>query len=165
MATGEQSGEMVKVEKLEPRSRQVNTVVKVVNKGAPRETVSRTDGTVHRVSDVLVGDETAVIYMSLWDENIDRVDEGDTIAVKNGYVSLFRGSMRLNVGRFGSFEKAETEIEQVNTSNNLSERQFEQERRYPVFQPLYRGERSERGEERGGYGGRGRRGYRPRRRY
>jgi len=163
MATGEQpSGELVKVEKLEPRSRQVNAIVKVVNKGAPRETVSRTDGSLHRVSDVLVGDETGVVLMSLWDENIDRVEEGDTIAVKNGYVSLFRGSMRLNIGRFGSFEKAETAIEQVNTANNLSERQFEQERRYPVFQPLYRGER---GEERGRYGGRGRRGYRPRRRY
>ena len=161
-STEESSGEMVKVEKLEPRSRQVNAVVKVVNKGAPRETVSRTDGSIHRVCDVLVGDETGVVYMSLWDENIDRVNEGDTIAVKNGYVSLFRGSMRLNIGRFGSFEKTETTIGEVNTSNNLSERAFEQERRYPVFQPLYRGER---GEGRGGYGGRGRRGYRPRRRY
>jgi len=163
MASGEEaSSELIKIERLDPRSRQVNTVVKVVNKGAPRDTVSRVDGSAHRVSDVLVGDETGTIYMSLWDENIDRVNEGDTIAIKNGYVSLFRGSMRLNVGRFGSFEKAETSLEQVNTSNNLSERTFEQERRSPVFQPLYRGER---GEDRGGYGGRGRRGYRPRRRY
>jgi len=144
----------VKVESLNPRSRQLNLTVKVVSKGEVRETVSRRDGSAHRVADVLVGDETGSVYMTLWDDNIDKVKEGDVIDVKNGYVSLFRGSMRLNVGRFGSFEASAGTVGEVNEKNNLSEKTYEEERRY--FRPRF--------EDRGGYEGRGRgRGYRGRR--
>jgi len=101
----EESGESVealKVEKLTPDSRAVNVRVKVVKKGEPCETISRRDGSLHRVADVLVGDETGSLYLSLWDDNIDKVGDGDVIEIKNSYVSLFRGSMRLNIGRYGS---------------------------------------------------------------
>lgn len=138
----------VKVEGLSPSSRGVDVRVKIVSKGAPRETVSRTDGTTHRVADILVGDETGCIYLTAWDENIERINEGETIEVKNGYVSLFRGSMRLNIGRRGSFEISEEKITEPNTENNLSDRQFEEERR---FGRPFRG--------RGGYGRGGGRGY------
>jgi len=138
----------VKVEKLDPESRQVNVTVKVVSKGQPRETTSRRDGSTHRVVDALVGDETGSVYLTLWDDNIDKMNEGDTITVKNGYVSLFRGSMRLNIGRYGSLETGAQPIENVNSDNNLSSKEFPQERRrYPSFRPRYRDE---------GYGGRGR---------
>lgn len=137
-----EGGQTVKVEQLSPQSRQVNVTVKVVQKGEIRETFSRSDGAPHRVSDVLVGDDTGAVYMSLWDDNIDKVNEGDTIDIKNGYVSLFRGSMRLNIGRYGKFEAAPNPLGDVNTENNLSNKMYEQERR--SF-----------GGFRGGYGGRG----------
>jgi len=137
--------ETVKVQSLDPQSRQINVTVKVVSKSPVRETVSRSDGSAHRVSDALVGDETGVIYLTLWDDNIEKVNEGDIISIKNGYVSLFKGSMRLNIGRFGSFERAEASLPEVNTKNNLSEKRFEQERRYPTFRPTYRDEGYRRG--------------------
>lgn len=142
----------VKVESLDPESRQVNVTVKVVSKGQARETTSRRDGSTHRVVDALVGDETGSVYLTLWDDNIDKVNEGQTINIKNGYISLFRGSMRLNIGRYGSLEASSQAVENVNTDNNLSSKEFpEQRRRYPSFRPRYRDE---------GYGGRGRgRGY------
>jgi replication factor A1 len=144
--------EALKAEKLTPESRQVNIKVKVVKKGEPRETISRRDGSTHRVSDVMVGDETGSVYLSLWDDNIDKVNEGDTVEIKNGYVSLFRGSMRLNIGREGSIEKSQEAIGEANTSNNLSDKQYEERPRYPTFRPRYGG-----GGDRG-YGGRGNRG-------
>jgi replication factor A1 len=116
----------VKVSDLQPYSKQVNTTVKIVQKGEPRETVSRQDGTTHRVLDALVGDETAAIYMTLWDENIDKVNEGDSVMVKNGYVRPFKGSMRLNIGRYGSLEPAESALGEVNTQNNLSDKVVEE---------------------------------------
>ena len=146
----------VKVEKLDPESRQVNVTVKVVTKGEARETVSRRDGSTHKVVDALVGDETGAVYLTLWDDNIEKVNEGDTINVKNGYVTLFRGSMRLNIGRYGSLETGAPPIENVNADNNLSNKEFPmpERRRYPSFRPRYRDEGG------GGYGGRGRgRGY------
>lgn len=153
--------ETVKVEKLTPDSRNVNITVKIVKKSEPRETISRSDGSKHRVSDVLVGDETGSVYLSLWDDNIDKVNDGEVIEIKNGYLSLFRGSMRLNVGREGTLEKSTGEMGEVNTSNNLSDKQYEQPRRYPSFRPSYGDDRGYRGGGgRGRYGGgRGRRRY------
>ncbi len=138
--------EALKVEKLTPDSRQVNIKAKVVKKGEIRETVSRKDGTAHKVSDVLIGDETGTVYLSLWDDNIEKVSEGDGIEIKNGYVTLFRGSMRLNIGRDGTLEKTDVQIE-VNTANNLSDKQYEEPQRYQSFRPRYG--------DSGGYGSRG----------
>ncbi len=116
----------VKISGLDPYSKQVNATVKVVQKGEARETVSRQDGTTHRVLDALVGDETGVIYMTLWDDNIDKVNEGETLKVNNGYVRPFRGSMRLNIGRYGTLEPAEAPLGDVNTQNNLSDKLVEE---------------------------------------
>ena len=151
----------VKVENLDPESRQVNVTVKVVTKGEARETVSRRDGSTHKVVDALVGDETGAVYLTLWDDNIEKVNEGDTINVKNGYVTLFRGSMRLNIGRYGSLETGAPPIENVNADNNLSNKEFPmpERRRYPGFRPRYRDEGGGgygRGRDRGYGGGRGR---------
>jgi replication factor A1 len=146
----------VKVEGLDPESRQVNVTVKVVTKGEARETVSRRDGSTHKVVDALVGDETGAVYLTLWDDNIEKVNEGDTINVKNGYVTLFRGSMRLNIGRYGSLETGAPPIENVNADNNLSNKEYPmpERRRDSGFRPRYRDEGG------GGYGSRGRdRGY------
>jgi replication factor A1 len=139
----------VKVSELGPYSKQVNTTVKIVQKGEARETVSRQDGTTHRVLDALVGDETGAIYMTLWDDNIDKVNEGDTVGVKNGYVRPFKGSMRLNIGRYGSLEPAGTPLGDVNTQNNLSDKVVEEQ----PYRSYGGGRRY--GGGGGGYGGRG----------
>lgn len=141
----------VKVGELTPNSKAVNVIVKVVSKGEVRSTTSGRDYTAHRVVDALVGDETGSVYLNLWDDNIDKIKEGDVVKVKNGYVNLFRGSMRLNIGRYGSFEVvAEPLVKEVNTENNLSSKQYEQERRFGGGRYGGRG---------GGYGGRGGGGY------
>jgi replication factor A1 len=142
----------VKVGELTPNSKAVNVVVKIVSKGEVRSTTSGRDYSQHRVVDALVGDETGCVYLNLWDDNIDKIKEGDVVKVKNGYVNLFRGSMRLNIGRYGSFEVvAEPLVKEVNTENNLSSKQYEQERRF--------GGGGRYGGRGGGYGGRGGGGY------
>ena len=125
-----ESKELVKIEKLTPNSREVNTIVKVISKSEVRNVTGR-DYSVRRVADALVGDETGCVYLTLWDENIDKINEEATLSITNGYVNLFRGNMRLNVGRYGSFELLEeSPVTEVNTENNLSDKRYEQERRY-----------------------------------
>ena len=136
-----ESKELMKIEKLTPNSREVNTVVKVVSKSEVRNVTGR-DYSVHRVADALVGDETGCVVLTLWDDNIDKINEEATIRVTNGYVNLFRGNMRLNIGRYGSFEiLEESPITEVNTENNLSEKRYEQERRYRQYRRPRYGER------------------------
>ena len=116
--------EFVKVEDLKTYTRRANLRVKVISKGEPKGVVSRRDGSTHQVAEALVGDETGCILLNLWDEDIGRFEVGDVIQIRNGYVRLFRGSMRLNIGKYGEAEKLEEEMAEVNTENNLSERQF-----------------------------------------
>ena len=151
MATQDENAELVKIGDLNSYSRRVYTVVKVVSKTEPREVTSRVDQSAHRVAEALVGDETGSIYLTLWDDTIDEVEEEQVLNIKNAYVNLFRGSMRLNLGRFGSYELAEeSPFEEVNLDNNLSSKQFETRRRSD------RGGFGDRGR---GYGGRSRRRY------
>jgi replication factor A1 len=111
-----------------------------VSKGEVRNVTGR-DYSVHRVADALVGDETGCVVLTLWDDNIDKITEEATLQITNGYVNLFRGNMRLNIGRYGSFQLLEeTPITEVNTENNLSEKRYEQERRDRPYRPRY-GER------------------------
>jgi ssDNA-binding replication factor A large subunit len=84
------------------------------------------------------------------------------VNIKNGYINLFRGNMRLNVGRYGTLEISETPIAgEVNTENNMSTKVYEQERR-----PFRGGGRGDFGGRRD-FGGRDRDrrggGFRPRR--
>ena len=124
-----ESEELVKVEKLTSNSREINTIVKVVSKSEVRNVTGR-DYSVRRVLDALVGDETGCVYLTLWDDNIDKINEDATLQITNGYVNLFRGNMRLNIGKYGSFQLLEeSPITEVNTENNLSDKRYEQERR------------------------------------
>jgi len=137
-----ESKESMKVGDLTPNSREVNVTAKVVSKSEVRNITSRRDYSTHRVADALVGDETGCVYLTLWDDKIDQVNEEDTISIQNGYVNLFRGSMRLNVGKYGSLETLEeSPISEVNTENNLSDKQYEQERRFPPRREYGYGER------------------------
>ena len=134
-----------KVGELTPQSRAVNVTAKVVSKSEIREIPMGRDGSAHKVCDALVGDETGVVYLTLWDDNITKVNEGDSIRVENGYVTLFKGNIRLNIGKYGKLEPAKEPLTvEVNTENNVSSKAYEQERR------PFRG-----GGGRGGFGGRG----------
>jgi len=80
--------------------------------------------------------------MTLWEDNIDKINEEATVRITNGYINLFRGNMRLNIGKYGSFEiLEESPITEVNTENNLSDKRYEQERRYRSYRPRYEGRR------------------------
>jgi replication factor A1 len=138
-----------KVGELTPQSRAVNVTAKVVSKSEIREIPMGRDGSAHKVCDALVGDETGTVYLTLWDDNIEKVNDNDTVRVENGYVTLFKGNIRLNIGKYGKLEMAKEPLTvEVNTENNVSSKAYEQERR------PFRGGRGGYGGGGGGYGDR-----------
>jgi replication factor A1 len=140
-----------KVGELTPQSRAVNVIAKVVSKSEIREIPMGRDGSAHKVCDALVGDETGVVYLTLWDDNITKINENDTIRVENGYVTLFKGNIRLNIGKYGKLEIAKEPLTaEVNSENNVSSKAYEQERR-----PFRGGRGGGFGDRRGGGGGYG----------
>ena len=122
-----QSEELAKIKDLTTSSREINIVVKVVSKSEVRNVTGR-DYSVHRVADALVGDETGSLYLTLWDDNIDKVQIGKMYSLRDGYVNLFRGHLRLNIGKYGVLQEIEGDFG-VDESNDVSAKSFEEPRR------------------------------------
>ncbi len=118
---------MSKVDELTPATKQVDVLVKVLSLG-DRRTIDSKYGGSRDLVEAVVGDETATVTMTLWDDQINQVDEDNVLAIDNGYVSLVRGRMRLNVGKYGSFKKSEEDIPEVNTDVDMSDREYETDR-------------------------------------
>jgi replication factor A1 len=81
--------------------KRVNVEAKVMEKGEPREVMSRFKDETYKVADAIVADETGSIKLTLWNEQIDQVNVDDTVKIENGYVTSFKGEIQLNVGRYG----------------------------------------------------------------
>ncbi|MBN2228065.1 MAG: hypothetical protein JW779_00610 [Candidatus Thorarchaeota archaeon] len=116
------------VAELKPRMKNVTISFKVISMGEEREIESRNDGGSHRVCDITVGDASGTVQVPLWDEAIDNITEGGSYNLTNGYTGLFRGNLRLNVGRYGKLEQAEEAIEDVNMSIDMSAEEHEDDR-------------------------------------
>jgi len=146
------------VAELKPQMKNVTTHFKVISKGEEREIESRNDGATHRVCDITVGDTSGTVQVPLWDEAIDSIEEGATYNLTNGYTGLFRGNLRLNVGRYGKLEKSEEAIEEVNMDVDMSAEEHEDDRPRRSYGGGggYGGDRRGGG---GGYSGRGSGGY------
>ncbi|MFX1295480.1 MAG: hypothetical protein ACFFD2_11610 [Promethearchaeota archaeon] len=95
----------MKIKELSPGLRKIEVIVKVVKKNLPRSVFVKRDGKKHEVADLIVGDETGTVTMSLWDEMIDQIQESDVIQISNGYVGEFGGKIQLNIGKFGKWAR------------------------------------------------------------
>jgi len=138
------------VAELKPRMKNVTITFKVVAIGEEREVSSRNDGATHRVADATVGDSTGVVQVPLWDSSIDELQAGTTYTLKNGYTGLFRGNLRLNIGKYGELAEAQEAIEEVNEEIDMSAEEHEDSRPRRSYGGGGRG---------GGYGGGGGSGY------
>ncbi len=119
------------VEDLRPGLRGINIKVKCKSMNEEREVVSRKTGETLRVTEALVGDETGSILLTLWNDDIDKMIIDHIDKIENGYTSIFRSSLRLNIGKYGTIEEIEGDSPtEVNIDNNLSDKVFEQQPRY-----------------------------------
>ncbi|MBN2228416.1 MAG: single-stranded DNA-binding protein [Candidatus Thorarchaeota archaeon] len=108
------------IAELKPGMKSVNITFKVMSTSEERSVESRRDEETYRVLDAMVGDSTGTVLMPLWNETIDSVKEGESYLLTNGYASLFKGSLRLHVGKFGSIVSAEEPITDVNQQMDMS---------------------------------------------
>lgn len=96
----------VKITELKAGASNVTVQAKVVKKDDPREVITKF-GKRLSVANITLEDDTGTIAMSLWGNDIGKVNLGDTIEVSNAYVSEFRGAPQLSTGKFGKIEVIE----------------------------------------------------------
>ncbi|RLI35031.1 hypothetical protein DRO55_05715 [Candidatus Bathyarchaeota archaeon] len=100
---------MLKVSELRPGMSNVDLEVRVVEVHEPKEIVM-SGGVRRRIMELRVEDGTGEMMLVLWDDKvIEDLDVGDTLRIKNGFVTSYRGVWRINVGRYGELERLNEE--------------------------------------------------------
>ena len=74
----------MKVDELTPRTGRVNMPVKVLSLDEPR---SMDNGTM--ICEGLVGDETGTVIMSFWNDEIEEIEDGMTLELKDARANKF----------------------------------------------------------------------------
>ena len=94
----------MKISELKPGMRNVSVTAKIDSVGQPR-TVNLKSGGTNNVADAIISDETGSIKLSLWGDDIDKVQPGDKVSIENGYINTFKGENSISVGKFGKMTK------------------------------------------------------------
>jgi replication factor A1 len=91
----------MKIDELRNGMKEVNVEATVLEKSATREVMSRYKNETYRVATALVGDDSGKIKLTLWNDQIEQVNENDNVKIENGYITSFRGEIQLNIGKYG----------------------------------------------------------------
>jgi len=92
------------VQDLKPGMSHVDVTVKVLNASESKQVVTSA-GVDHEILKLEVGDESGFMKLVLWDEKIIRLKARDRVKIENGFVTSFKGTWRINVGRYGRVER------------------------------------------------------------
>ena len=88
--------------------RKINVVGKVERKGVPK-LVDTKYGASKKVCGAFLKDETGEVRLTLWDSDVERIQNGYTIKIRNGYARPFRGEKYLSSGFYGSIDIISTD--------------------------------------------------------
>ncbi|KAG7396982.1 hypothetical protein PHYBOEH_001495 [Phytophthora boehmeriae] len=121
----------VKVQDLTPGSQGHNLVLQVVSIAATVEK-KRYDGSVSRIAEAVLADETGCVTFTARNDQIDMLKEGLVVVVRNSNADIFNGFMRLNVTQWGKLSLHPDGVEStppappsVNSDNNISAIEYE----------------------------------------
>ena len=88
---------------IQPRMGKIEFSGKIIDKEEVRE--FEKFGKTGRVCNVNCEDkEGNKIKVTLWNDEIDKVNVGDKIKIINGYCSEFQGEKQLSAGKYGKLE-------------------------------------------------------------
>ncbi len=90
---------------LKDRSKVEEIVLTIVEKNEPREFQSKWSGASGRVCDAIGKDDDGEsVNLTLWNEDIDRVEVDAKIKITNGWVSSFKNQLQVSTGKFGKLD-------------------------------------------------------------
>ena len=90
----------MKIGELRAGMRSVSVVGKIDSVGEAR-TVNLKSGGTSTVADAIISDESGSIKLSLWGDDIGKVQAGDKVSIENGYINTYKGENSLSIGKFG----------------------------------------------------------------
>ena len=129
----------MKIKELQAKQGNVEIEAEVISMEEPKE--FQKFGTVGRVSNAIIEDETGQIKLTLWNDQIDQVKVGDKVKISKGYVNEYKGDKQLTTGKFGKLEvigsestgetktakKPETKKEEKKEEKEATEENFDED--------------------------------------
>jgi len=108
--------ETTKISEINADSGNVNLIAKVVSALNVKE-FNRNDGTIGRVVNLTVADETGAVRVTLWDDKTDLIKNeeikvGQTVQI-NGYTKSGYSGLEVNVGKNGVIAKSDETVDAV----------------------------------------------------
>jgi replication factor A1 len=92
-----------RIEDLRAGMKNVNLKAKVLDIPKPNLVYTRWGNQAY-VSNLLINDGTGTMKISLWNEQINKISEGDTIEIRNGSVANYKGELQIRIARNGSID-------------------------------------------------------------
>jgi replication factor A1 len=89
----------MKVKDMKKGMNNISATLKVVSKEDER--IVQTKYGTSRVCNALVEDESGRINLTLWRDQIDKVNVGDMIRIEGGFITEFREQPNINVAKSG----------------------------------------------------------------
>ncbi len=78
-----------------------------------------------RYAEALVGDEYGCVKLWVKNEQLDVVKENAIITIRNAHANVVNEHLRLEVDRWGKIEPSSQKVDNLKTSNNLSDIEYE----------------------------------------
>ncbi|HZX33845.1 MAG TPA: SOSS complex subunit B family protein [archaeon] len=92
----------MKVSELKARAAVPEIELEIVSKGEVRQwTNEKGSG---KVCSCAGKDKSGEISVSLWNDQIEQVEEGNKIKISNGWCSEFKGQLQVSTGKQGNLE-------------------------------------------------------------
>eukprot|EP01121_Diplochlamys_sp_Union-15-3_P008327 TRINITY_DN2206_c0_g1_i1.p1 TRINITY_DN2206_c0_g1~~TRINITY_DN2206_c0_g1_i1.p1 ORF type:complete len:146 (-),score=21.80 TRINITY_DN2206_c0_g1_i1:135-545(-) len=125
-ATQKKKPVYIKCNQLEPGTSGHDLILKVLNSTILVEK-TRADATKVRIAAAVVGDETGSIVLIAKNDQVDILEPGNTIEIRNAVIEMFKGYMRLVVDKWGKISKYDSKSTsfEVDVRNNLSNVEYE----------------------------------------
>jgi hypothetical protein len=114
------SVEWTQIAQLTEKTGYVNVHFRVLKKGKTRIVTQRLSGRKFEIAECLVGDQTAIIYLTLWNDDIDVIQEGRTYSLLSGSINVYDECMSLTKSRRGELLESVAPIEIVNEQIDMS---------------------------------------------
>lgn len=92
---------MSKIENIRDRQQRVIVEGHVDDISGPRTVSSRKTGEELKVADVSLSDDTGLIKLVLWNEQIPKVKVKSNIRIEEGYVKSYRDELQMSIGKWG----------------------------------------------------------------
>jgi len=104
----------MEIKDLQSNQGNIDLVLTVIEKGDAR--TFEKFGKQGRVCSIKAKDDSGEIKMTLWNEDVDKVNQGDKIHLKNGWCSEYQGEKQISSGKFGEIEVLEKDDSQPETT-------------------------------------------------